>query len=225
MPGREIPLVTEEVYHIVNRGVASQPIFLNQKDYLRGLETIFYYQNQNIPLRYSFFLRLPVEQKTELLDNLKTKRKFLVEIIALCLMPNHVHLLLKQIQEKGISIFMSNFTNSYTRYFNTKRKRVGPLFQGKFKAVRVETDEQLIHLSRYIHLNPYSSYILKSLNELENYPYSSFPEYLDPKKSANFSKEIILNNFQSLTSYKKFVFDQADHQKRLQEIKHLILEE
>jgi len=225
MPGRKTPLVTNEIYHVINRGTTSQPVFLNQKDYLRGLETIFYYQNKNPPLRYSFFLRLPRQQRIELLNRLKSQRKFLVEIIAYCLMPNHLHLLLKQVQDNGISTFMSNFANSYTRYFNTRQKRVGPLFQGKFKAVRVETDEQLIHLSRYIHLNPHSSYEVKNLKDLETYPYSSFPEYLNPKKSDNCTKEIVLHNFKNFTSYKKFVFDQADYQRKLQEIKHLALED
>ncbi len=225
MPGRKIPLVTNEIYHVINRGAASQPVFLNQKDYLRALETIFYYQNRNLPLRYSFFLRLPTQRRVEALDKLKTKSKFLIEIIAFCLMPNHIHLLLKQLKDNGISAFMGNFANSYTRYFNTKQKRVGPLFQGKFKAVRVETDEQLIHLSRYIHLNPYSSYVVKTFKELENYPYSSFPEYLSPKKSARCDKNAVLHNFRGPLSYKKFVFDQADYQGKLQEIKHLALED
>lgn len=125
MPGRKISLVTNEIYHVFNRGVASQPIFLNQKDYQRGLETISYYQNQNPLLRYSFFLRLPNQQRTELLKRLKAQAKFLVEITAFCLMPNHLHFLLRQVKNEGISIFMSNFANSYTRYFDTKRKRAG----------------------------------------------------------------------------------------------------
>lgn len=224
MPGREIPLVTNEIYHVINRGAGSQSIFLNQKDCLRGLETIFYYQNKNPSPRYSFFLRLPSQQRKEILNRLQAKKDFLVEIIAFCLMPNHLHLLLKQIQDGGISIFMSNFANSYTRYFNTRQKRIGPLFQGKFKAVRVETDEQLIHLSRYIHLNPYSSYLVKTIEEIKKYPYSSFSEYVDLKKPGRCAKEIVLENFKDFSSYKQFVFDQADYQRRLQEIKHLALE-
>lgn len=224
MPGRRVPLVTNEIYHVINRGTGSQPIFLAQRDYLRGQETIFYYQNQDLTLRYSFFLRLPKQQKEELLNQLKTKRKFLIEIIAFCLMPNHVHLLLKQIQDNGISAFMSNLSNSYTRYFNTNQKRIGSLFQGKFKAVRIETDEQLIHVSRYLHLNPYSSYVVKNLKELENYPYSSLPEYLNPKTPARCNKEIVLQHFKDVSSYEKFVFDQADYQRKLLEIKHLVLE-
>lgn len=139
-------------------------------------------------------------------------------------MPNHFHFLLKQVEEEGTSKFMSNFTNSYTRYFNVKNKRNGPLFQGKFKAIRIETDEQLLHLSRYIHLNPYSSYVVKTLKDLEKYPSSSFPEYLGKSQTSLCSKEIILGQFKNLNLYKKFVFDQADYQRRLEKIKHLILE-
>ena len=223
MPGRNIPLVTNEVYHVVNRGVASQPVFLGKKDYLRGLETIFYYQNQRASLRYSFFLRQPAKERKQLLEKLGKDGKILVEIIAFCLMPNHVHLLLKQCQENGISTFMSNFTNSYTRWFNTIHKRYGPLFQGKFKAVRVETNEQLIHLSRYIHLNPYSSYVVKKIDDLSRYFYSSLPEYCVDQE-GRCKRDLIMNNFKSPSFYKEFVFDQADYQRRLQEIKHLVFE-
>lgn len=224
MPGRKIPLVTDYVYHVINRSITSLPTFLNQKDYQRGLESIFYYQNQNLPLRYSYFLRLPIKQKAAILKGLETKRKFIVEIIAFSLMPNHLHLLLKQTQDHGISNYMSNLTNSYTRYFNTKHKRVGPLFQGKFKAVRIETDEQLIHVSRYIHLNVYSSGVVKNIEELINYPYSSLPEYLTPQKLNQCQKELVLDQFKNPHSYKKFVLDQADYQRNLQEIKHFALE-
>lgn len=227
MPGRKTPLITNEVYHVLNRGIALQPIFLNKRGYDRALQTIFYYQNRQPPLKYSRFLTLSNKRRLKILEKLKAQRKFLVEIIAFCLMSNHFHLLLKQLVDKGISKFMSNFTNSYTRYFNTKKERKGPIFQGKFKAIRMETEEQLLHVSRYIHLNPYTSYIIKGLKEIENYPYSSFPEYIE-KSQINLcdcDKEIILNQFKDIESYKKFVFDQADYQRKLETIKHLLLEE
>ena len=159
------------------------------------------------------------------MKKLKAQRKFLVEIIALCLMPNHFHLLLRQRTNEGISKFTSNFTNSYTRYFNIKNERTGPLFQGKFKAVRIETDEQLWHVSRYIHLNPYASHVIKTLKDLEDYPYSSFPEYIGKSKTEFYDKEIILNQFKDKKSYKKFVLDQADYQRKLEVIRRLLLEE
>jgi len=132
--------------------------------------------------------------------------------------------LLKQTEEDGISSFIGILMNSYTRYFNTKNGKVGPIFQGRFKAVRVESDEQLLHLSRYIHLNPYSSHILNKPEDLLNYYFSSFPEYLRKIKSNYCSKELVLGNFKSREKYKEFVFDQADYQRNLEKIKHLALE-
>jgi putative transposase len=139
-------------------------------------------------------------------------------------MPNHFHFLLRQKQDGGISKFLSDFTNSYTHYFNTRQDREGPLFKGVFKAVRIENNEQLLHISRYIHLNPYSSYLIKSLEDLTNYPYSSFLEYLGEAEKEFCQKEIILANFSRLEDYKKFVFNQADYQRSLEINKHLLLE-
>ncbi len=216
--------MNEEIYHVFNRGIAAQPTFSDKRDYMRALETLFFYQNENPPVRYAKFLTLSRQQRSEILDKMAERKHLLVEIIAYCLMPNHFHLMLKQQADNGISKFMANFSNSYTRYFNTKYKRYGPLYQGKFKAIRVETDEQLFHLSRYIHLNPYSSYVVKTIEDLENYPFSSFPEYLGKAVNNYCAKEIILDNFKK-SSYQKFVFDQADYQRGLEEIKHLTLEE
>jgi len=224
MPGRKVPLITNQIYHVLNRGTASQPTFLTKKDYQRMLEIILYYQNENLSLSYAHFLRLPTQEKAEILEKLRNQKEFLVEIITYCLMPNHFHLLLKQLQENGISNFMSKITNSYTRHFNSKNERTGHLFQGKFKAVMVETNEQLLHVSRYIHLNPYTSFVIKTLQELKNYPYSSFPEYLGQSKTNFFRKEVILDQFKNISFYRKFVFDQAEYQRKLEEIKHLIME-
>lgn len=225
MPGRIIPLINNQFYHVLNRGIASQPVFLGKRNYERVMEAIFYYQNKNTPLSFSTFLKLSNERRKELIEKLRSKKDFLIEIVCFCLMPNHLHLLLKQLQENGISIFMSNLTNSYTRYFNKVQKRIGPLFQGKFKAIRVESNEQLLHLSRYIHLNPFSDFVLKNLKELDSYPYSSFLDYLGKKKDGYCLKEIILANFKDKDDYKKFILDQANYQRELQKIKYLTFEE
>lgn len=224
MPGREVVLATDEIYHIVNRGVNSQPTFINPRDYWRALNSFFYYQNSNLPMSYSRFLAQPKERQIDILESLKSEKDFLAEIISFCLMPNHFHFLLKQKVDNGISKFLANFTNSYARYFNTKTKRQGPLFQGRFRAVRIETDEQLLHVNRYAHLNPYTSYVVKTFEDLGNYPYSSLPEYLGKTKTNFCNKKIILDHFKSRKRYKKFVFDQADYQRRLEIIKHLILD-
>ncbi|OGM13084.1 hypothetical protein A3A76_01660 [Candidatus Woesebacteria bacterium RIFCSPLOWO2_01_FULL_39_23] len=224
MPGRKVPLVNGEIYHVVNRGIASQPIFLNKRDYDRKIATLSYYQHAYPPLRYSFFIRLPKQRRLELIEQFKKKDDFLVEILAYCLMPNHLHLLLKQVRDNGISSFMSNISNSYTRYLNIKNDRVGPIYQGKFKAVRIVTEEQLLHVQRYIHLNPYSSHIVNNAEDLKDYHYSSFPEYLEGSTSSISNKELIMNFFTNIESYKTFIYNQADYQRKLDEIKHLILE-
>jgi len=224
MPGRNIILSTNKIYHIFNRGVASQPIFLNKRDYDRALQTFLYYQNKTQPIKYSKFLELSRAKKEKLLLELKNKKEFLCEIIAFCFMPTHFHFLLKQKKDNGISKLLAYFSNSYARYFNTKKERSGALFQGRFKAVRVETEEQLVHLSRYIHLNPYTSHQVKSFKNLKNYPHSSFREYLGIVKTNFCYKKTVLHNFKSIKDYEKFVFDQADYQQALEENKHLVLE-
>lgn len=131
-------------------------------------------------------------------------QKELVRIFAYCLMPNHFHLLIQQLIDGGITNFLSNLTNSYTRYFNTKYERVGSLFQGPFKAKLVATDEYLLQLSKYIHRNPYS------LSQWQNkiYPYSSYRLYLSPEKNSFCDTDFILSYFSTAnpkSSYKSFV--------------------
>lgn len=149
MPGRSTPLVVGEYYHIFNRGVARQPTFLNRNDYKRALLTLSYYRFTSPPVRLSRFKEFSQKEREKVTANMQKGERF-VEIISFVFMPNHFHLLLKQTVNNGIPHFLSKFTNSYTKYFNTKYNRVGPVFQGVFKSVYIESDEQLIHLSRYI---------------------------------------------------------------------------
>src|SRR3972149_9420488 len=163
MPGRDIPLVTDEIYHVFNRGIPRQPIFLTKRDYERFMEILRYYLPVKPPIRYSKFLRLTIEQRRQFFSPTHNDLPPAVTCIAYCLMPNHFHLLLRQEIDGGISKYLANISNSYTRYVNTKMKRQGPLPQGKFKAVRIENNEQLLHVARYIHLNPYSNALVESI--------------------------------------------------------------
>ncbi len=212
MPSRIIPFVNGEYYHIFNRGVAKMPIFHNYYDYSRFIKTMLYYLIEGPKPKFSIF--------TPTITKLDTTKK-IVEIICYCLMPNHFHFLLKQTIDGGITEFASKLSNSYTKYFNVKQKRVGPLLQGEFKAVHIETNDQLIHLSRYIHLNPLVSYMVK---DLEGYLWSSYLEYIDLTNSSICSKEIILNQFKSPQEYKQFVLDQEDYGKQLEAIKHQLID-
>lgn len=224
MPGRDIPLISGEIYHIFNRGIAGQLVYSDKRDYRRFLETMNYYQNKSVPIRYSKFLILSLDERKKIIERMKKLRNFAVEFISYCLMPNHFHILLRQIENNGIAKFTGNLCNSYTRYFNTKTKRHGPLLQGKFKAVRIEDDEQLIHVTRYIHLNPFTSYVVKNTKALSIYPYSSLAEYLTIIETEIVNKEQVLSHFKTLQSFKEFTFDQADYQRKLRDIKHLIKE-
>lgn len=222
MPGRKIPLITGELYHVFNRGNNRQPTFTNKREYNRFKETINFYRVLKPPMNLSRFLRLD-ESKKENVHKVLKQSKRLVEIYCYCLMPNHFHFLLKQVEDQGVAKFMSNLQNSYTKYFNSSHERDGSLFLDQFKAVRIETDEQLVHVSRYIHLNPYTGYVVKSLEELESYPWSSFPDYFQ-NGNTSIEKNLILDFFKNSQQYKKFVFDQADYQRKLKEIEHLLLE-
>lgn len=212
MPYRTTPLANEHIYHIYNRGVAKQPIFTEKRDFQRFLDTVNYYQHKGPKPRFSYLRRKKFHQ----LD----KSKKIVEILGYCLMPNHFHLLIKQIEEGGITEFARKFGDSYTKYYNIKHNRVGHLFQGEFKAVLVQTDDQLIHLLRYIHLNP----IVAGLtDDLINYPWSSHQEYLN-KSEILCNIQPILPFFKTEQSYKKFLLDHLDYGKQLELIKHQTFE-
>lgn len=221
---RKCVFANDEIYHIFNRGVEKRPTFMDKRELDRGIKTLDFYRFANLPLKLSKFLVLPESERVKLTQEMYRKYKKLVEIICYCLMPNHFHFLVKQIKKNGVSTFAANFTNSYTKYFNTKHERVGPLFQGLFKAVRVESDEQLIHVSRYMHLNPVSSFLIKP-KQLEDYPWSSYPEYLDISHNKIADREIVLDMFASKEAYKQFVMDQVDYARQLEQSEHLILEE
>jgi|SRR3989344_2147708 len=223
MPGRITPIVTNEIYHVFNRGINRQPTFVDKWNYQRAVEAISFYRFLKPPIKLSKFLILEKSKKNDLLNGLKNQ-ELLVEIFCYCFMPNHFHFLLKQKRDGGIAKFLSNVQNSYTRYFNTRHKRDGSLFLDQFKAVRIETDEQFLHVSRYIHLNPYTGYVVKSFEDLEKYPWSSFSSYINKENNLFVNTNQILDFFKTSVAYKKFVFDQADYQRRLKEIEHLALE-
>ncbi len=224
MPYRKTPLVNGEIYHVFNRSVAHQPIFLSETYYQRGFEVLSYYSNLNPPIRFSHFARLPSSIKNQILESLNKDNQKLVKILAFCLMPNHIHFLLKEIRAKGVTTFMRKFQDSYAKYFNTRTKRSGSLFQSMFKAVRILTEEQLLHVTRYIHLNPVTSFILKDLYELSNYPWSSYPIYIGKHSSNDISTTEVLSFFSSKDKFIKFTADQIDYQRELDKIKHLLLE-
>lgn len=219
---RKTIFATNEIYHVYNRGVEKRPIFLYRRDYIRFLDVTNYYRFANCPIKFSYFKQLALKERENILKKLKEESRLLVDILAFCLMPNHFHFLLKQITDKGISKFMAKITNGFSHYFNMRHDRSGHLFQGNFGAVRIDGDEQFMHVSRYIHLNPVASYLME-IENLASYEYSSYPEYVgNPSRFTNVKEA--LSYFNNPKKYKEFVEDQADYARRLANIEHLALE-
>ena len=192
------PFASECYYHIYNRGVEKRIIFLDKWDFLRFLETLDFYRKFPTPMKLSDFRRGSAQLKK--IENSKE----LVRIFCYSLMPNHFHLLIQQLEEGGITEFMRRLSDSYTRFFNTKYKRVGSLFQGRFKAKLVETDEYLLQLSKYIHRNVFP------LTKWEGrvYTYSSYGFYLNGEQHPFCDTNFIGGYFSKTNpklSYKSFV--------------------
>src|SRR3989344_3162645 len=211
MPYRKEALETNYFYHFFNRGVEKRDIYLEDKDYIRFLSLIKYYRILGPKIRFSLF-----NPQAHLVGDSN-----IVEVVAYCLMPNHFHFILKQTQENGISRFISDLCNRYTSYFNVKYNRVGPLFQGNFKAILVDSEEYLLHLSRYIHLNPHSAYMI---NDPKLYQWSSIAEYLGSSNESLCRKEEVLSNFSVTNTYLNFVDDYRNYALNLESINHLLLE-
>lgn len=161
-------------YHVYNCGVEKRRTFLNERDYRRFIgATEYYLHDQNIS--YVQFQELNEEAKALYRqlnpEGLETLR---VRIIAYCLMPNHLHFLIKPAKAGGLPRFVSDVANSYTKYFNIKNERLGNLFQGTFKAKPITSEASLLQVSRYIHLNPENP---------DTYPYSSYHDWLGTSSS------------------------------------------
>jgi len=134
-------------------------------------------------------------------------------------MPDHYHLLIKILIDRKFSKYISDVENSFSRYFNIRFKRKGPLWQSRFKAVRIKTNEQLLHVSRYIHLNPTTANLVK---KPEDWIYSSYKKIIsDPKYLREILTEI---SIKESASYKKFVENNIDYQRKLAIIKKLLLD-
>lgn len=220
---RALVFAKDETYHVFNRGVERRIFFTSKREYGRFIELLKYYRFSHVPMRYSDFHVLPGPAQEKILQSLIDHGEQEVGILAYCLMPNHFHLVLRQRQDRGVQRFLSNISNGYAKYFNVKHRRVGPLFQGAFKAVHIETDEQLLHVTRYVHLNPVSAFML-SENEIDAYPWSSLSEYMTKASNGYCNTEWVKEFFKKPSGYRSFVHDQVEYAKTLARIKHLALD-
>lgn len=214
MSYRKVSLKENELYHIYTKSISDFKIFNSDAEFKRMLDAIVFYTLEKPPC--SFSDGKPASPKPA--SGLCRK---IVSIVAYCLMPTHIHLILRQLQDNGISRFMNLILKSYSKYFNIKHRRKGPLWEGRFKNVLIGTNEQFVHLTRYIHLNPVTSYLI---DKPEHWRFSSYNEYLgflsEDRQICNFSDYLDINT----SSYQSFVNDQIGYQRELARIKDLLLE-
>jgi len=221
MPGRPHPLLTGSIYHIYNKTIEKRKVFIKDIG-SKFLQIARYYRSSASILRFSNFQKLSPELFSQYEKKVLDQRTFRVSILSYCLMPTHYHFLIKQKKDNGISFFISQLQNSFTKFYNIKFQRVGPIFLEKFKSKPITSEEQLKHVSRYIHLNPYSSGLIKQINQIKNYQYSSFHEYLKPTKNNLSDPNLILSLFDdNIKRYEEFVLNNAEYQKTLEYYKHL----
>lgn len=210
---RKISFVTDSTYHIYSRGVEKRKIYLDSNDYSRFTSILDHYLKYDYPyslLKQRLMKARSKQEKQNIFLHLETRRiKSPVEIIAFCLMPNHYHLTLKQLVENGITNFMHRIGTSYTNFFNIRQDRSGRLFETSFKAVTVDSEEQLLHLTRYQHLNP-RILGLDIPKGLIDYSWSSLSTYLGKNRFAFVKPEIVLSTFKTPKSYLEFVLAEID---------------
>ena len=211
---RKVRFGIGEFYHIYNRGVDKRSVFLETEDFERFLQSIREFNSQR-PIGSLF--ENSFRDKTKL-GNRVAK---LVDIVGYCLNPNHFHLILKQRLDGGVSEFMHRLGSGYTQYFNIKHKRSGSLFQGKFKAIHVDSNEYLLHLSAYVNLNNRVHHVNDRSSK------SSWGEYLGDNGNTRV-KDIILKQFKNPSEYKKFAESSLrnilERKKLYKELENILLE-
>jgi putative transposase len=232
MPSKNVikTYVEDTYYHIYNRGVEKRTIFEDEKDYLAFLGCLKLYLTPPNPVdrRFSRTLQgssLSTTKTTYAPSRQPKNHQSTIELVAYCLMPNHFHLLVRQTNRDSMNHFMRSLSTRYSLHFNKKYERVGHLFQGIYKAVMIENEEQFRWVTKYIHRNPLSLPLYKDDPcKLAEYPYSSYKNYLGIIHQTWVHPENVLTNFSKTNptnSYKNFVEEPLAHQK---ENSHLALD-
>lgn len=192
--------------HIYNRGVDRRTIFQSDEEYSRFMLTVRVVALSDTSA-VSTLLRMREKQLISSLKQKNLEQQFgptTVKIIAFCQMPNHYHIVIRADSMDAIALYASRLANSFTRFFNLRHQRKGRLFESSYKLVPIETDEQLIHVVRYVHINPANSSKLNlSPSQLREYLWSSLPAYLK-NESKMCDIETVLSHFSSVDDFWEF---------------------
>ena len=211
---RPVPFVSGEFYHVYNRGTDKRVLFRDDTDRQRFMK-LLYVSNSVESVNVRNILRKNNEPYHY------ERGETLVHIGAYCLMPNHFHLLLTPAVDDGISLFMQKLGTGYSMYFNKRYNRRGTLFEGPFQSRWAGEDIYLKYLYAYIHLNPLKLWSRpetdsnsklsqsETLTFLQNYPYSSLPDYLQLQRA----EKVIINP----APFPDYFYTAADHIDELQD--------
>ncbi len=214
---RKIQFANGEYYHIYNRGVDKRGIFLDEKDYQKFLRSLKEFNNKS----YYEERKKIIEEKKELSSFLAGLEK-VAEIVVYVLIPNHFHLILKQVTENGISNLMHKIGTSFTNYFNKRHNRSGSLFQGPYKIIHVKNNDYFLWLTGYINGN----IEIHQLEKAEFYQWSSFKSFLGQEKSEVLGNtEVILSQFRKPQDYKEFVRRVIKESRTKKEMEKYLLED
>lgn len=199
-------------YHVTNYGVDKRSIFSDDEDF----RTFLYYLKIYLLPTSTLQEKMPDLPKRMLTKN----RQQDVELIAYSLMPNHFHMMLLEKEVGGISRFMKQLSNAYTKYFNERQKRSGSLFEGPFKAAHVE-ENQITQVARYVHLNAFLAGIV---DDPEKYRWSDFPTYTNSKDVNISNTTLILSKFNTPADYKHFVHNYMDYAEKIKTLDHVLID-
>lgn len=205
-----------EIYHVLSRGVDKRRIFLCDRDYFRFIHNLFEFNNQERTGTSSDYGFKKLDDIASRLIRARDRkpRKLLVDIHAFCLMPNHYHLMLRPRIEDGIPRFMKKINIGYAKYFNIKNERKGALFESRYRSILIENESHFMYLPHYIHLNPLDMYMpewregklrsaVGAIKFLENYRWSSFPDYIGQKNFPSVTnRDFLLEVFGNVDKYR-----------------------
>lgn len=233
MPYRKEKFENGDIVHIILRGVNGNLIFKHIEDYFRGIFSIYEFNNlKPVSIYWRRKARIAFKNKiqrgpTSL--SFMDERERMVDVLCFSFMPNHIHLLVKQIKDNGITEFMRKVGTGYGGYINRRYKRQGHVFQSSFNAVKIKTNEQLKVVFAYIHTNPISLIYkdwkdikigdkdFKKITEFsKNYKWSSYLDYIGIKNFPSvIQREFMLELFGGENNCKEFILDYIKNKGKL----------
>lgn len=228
-------LVNNEIYHTIIRAVGDTAVFSEENDFYRGIFSIYEFNNAKPTEIWLRRLQRKKEKLGRMTSQYIDKRDKIVEVLSFSFMPNHLHLLLRQLKDDGITNFMKKVSGGYARYFNDKYNRKGHLFS-RFRVVHIKTDEQLKNVFAYVHTNLISliepGWKEKGIKNsekvaefLENNKRHSYPDYLGKKNFFYVTqREFILEAMGGVGGCKNIVDNWVIYKKKIKDFGDIILE-